>query len=476
MSFISFNFLVFYLVTLVLVRGVLTDWKSRKRLLLCASYYFYMAWDWRFGSLLAALTLINYFLGQRVHDEADGTRRKLYMAVAIIASLGILGYFKYVNFFIESSNALLSAFGFQSALPLLSVILPVGISFYTFQSITYPLDIYRGKLEPIHNFWDFALFISFFPQLVAGPIVRASFFIPQLAPGHRAQASSLETGFALMIRGFIKKMALADVLALQLVDPAFSNPADYSPLFLLIGLYAYTFQVYLDFSGYTDIARGLARTLGYELPINFNRPYLAPTVSNFWQRWHISMSSFFREYLYYGLGGSKRGNVYVNLLITFVAIGIWHGAGWNFVAYGVLHAVMVSIERFLRNRQKARGLQPRVDIEDFQGVERIMRIALTFHAVVFARILFRTGSLHGAVEYSSALLNFSQHHFPVGTVGLTVLGLAVLLHFSRRDWADLWVRQYCRLTAAMQAIVLVVTVFVLVALTNSQAPFVYFQF
>ncbi len=473
MIFQSFHFLVFFLVTLWVVRELLArNSEAKKNFLLVASYYFYMCWDWRFAGLILAITLINYFVGPYIASAGTPKAKRGWLALSLVSSLAILAYFKYADFFIDSMNRLLSGLGFSGDLPLLQVVLPLGISFYTFQSISYTLDIYRGRIAPVHSLRDFALFVAFFPQLVAGPIVRASHFLPQLGADRKEEAGAMESGFALILRGFIKKVAIADALALHIVDPAFSDPAAYSPLFLLVGLYAYSYQVYMDFSGYTDIARGTARTLGYELPINFNRPYKATSISDFWQRWHISMSSFFRDYLFHGLGGSKYGNVYVNLLITFVAIGIWHGAGWNFVLYGLCHGVLVGLERWRRVRRRRLGIPER----RYRGLHLAWRIFWVFNVVSLARLLFRGGSIEGAVAYGQAMLDFGVTRLPLDMVGVSVLLLAVALHYTPDRWAVGWKKLYCRLPAMVQGGVMVVTIFVLIAVSTGQAPFIYFQF
>ncbi|MFK7977166.1 MAG: MBOAT family protein [Halioglobus sp.] len=473
MSFQSFHFLVFFVVVLFVVRVLLWDKEGpKKTFLLAASYYFYMCWDWRFAGLILAITAVNFVTGPKIQAAVTLAQKRFWLGVSLIVSLGILAYFKYFNFFIESANSLVSAMGFSGDMMLLSIVLPVGISFYTFQSISYTLDIYKGRTEPVRSFRDFALFVSFFPQLVAGPIVRASYFLPQLESKPEQEPDAVQSGLALIIRGFIKKIAIADVLAVQLVDPAFSNPEAYSPVFLLIGIYAYSFQVYMDFSGYTDIARGVARTLGYELQINFRRPYKSLSIGEFWQRWHISMSSFFRDYLYFGLGGTKSGNVYVNLFITFVAIGIWHGAGWNFVAYGFCHASLVCYERFMRNRRRRLGLED----PSYTGMMWVWRVFWIFNIVSFTRLLFRGGSIETAGTYASALLDFSNTYTPFGVLGVSVMLLAVALHYVPDQWTYSWKSVFVKLPAVIQAGLMVITVFCLIAISSGEAPFVYFQF
>ncbi|MDO6709210.1 MBOAT family O-acyltransferase [Aliiglaciecola sp. 2_MG-2023] len=473
MSFQSFHFIVFFLVTLFIVRVLLAKNSNyKKTYLLAASYYFYMCWDWRFSALILLITLINFVVGPKIKKAQSLGQKKFWLTISLASSLGILAYFKYLNFFIESANELLQGFGFTSELPILNIVLPIGISFYTFQSISYSLDIYRERVEPVSSLRDFALFVSFFPQLVAGPIVRSSYFLPQLDQHYNNTSTSIEDGFALILRGFIKKIIIADTLALHIVDPAFADPQAFSPLFLLLAIYAYSYQIYMDFSGYTDIARGVAKTLGYELQINFNRPYKAISISNFWQRWHISMSSFFRDYLYFGLGGSKSGNVYRNLFITFLMIGIWHGAGWNFVIYGFIHASFVCLERWRRESRKNRGIEEK----SFEGSRLIMQIFWIFNLVAFSRLFFRGGSLEGASVYAQSMLQFDNHNAPISLVGITILSAAIIAHYLPDSWTFSWKKVYSSLPTVAQSILIVTITFLVMAFSSGDAPFVYFQF
>jgi D-alanyl-lipoteichoic acid acyltransferase DltB (MBOAT superfamily) len=473
MNFQSFHFLVYFIALLLLVRTLLRRYPdTTKTVLLIASYYFYMCWDWRFAGLILAITIINFYTGPRIHRARNALEARRWLAASIIPSLGILAYFKYANFFIESLNQALGAIGIAADLPLLNVLLPVGISFYTFQSISYTLDIHRKKVEPVSSFRDFALFVVFFPQLVAGPIVRASHFLPQLTGHHEEPPRPVESGIALMVRGTIKKVAFADILGTHLVDPAFSNPDQYAPLFLLIAIYAYSFQVYMDFSGYTDLARGAARALGYELPINFNRPYKATSISNFWQRWHISMSSFFRDYLFFSMGGSKQGSVYFNLVVTFVAIGVWHGAGWNFVAYGICHAGFVCYERWRRNRRTRLGLPE----PEYVGLNWAARVFWILTLVSFTRLLFRGGTIDQAINYAHAMLQFSNTQVPIDPLGYGVLLLCVALHYTPDHWSYGWKTFFTRLPAVVQASLITATMLMVLTISSGEAPFIYFQF
>ena len=463
MSFTSFHFYVFLIALVILLRLIQHN-GQKKMLLLLASYWFYMSWDWRFGALLFAMTAVNFYCGRLIRYSA---RPKIWLAVSLVFSLGVLGLFKYFNFFLTNLDAVASMLGMSSHINILHIILPVGISFYTFQALSYTIDIYRRQLDPVDSLADFALFVSFFPQLVAGPIVRASYFLPQLAQHTYADSAAQQEGVMLIIRGLIKKVLLADVLALHLVDPAFADYANQSSVFLVLALIGYSFQVYLDFSAYTDIARGCARLLGYQLPVNFNRPYLADSISNFWQRWHISMSSFFRDYLYHGLGGSKRGNVYLNLVLTFVAIGVWHGAGWNFLLYGFCHGVLVAFERYMR-KYGWFGKQT--------GWRWALAVLRTFFLVCLLRVMFRAEDLHHAGGYLQAIWHNMALSFHLTAAGAVALLVAVILHLIPQHYIALWQQRYLTTPQLLQASVIVLLLYSMLMLGSGEAPFIYFQF
>jgi D-alanyl-lipoteichoic acid acyltransferase DltB (MBOAT superfamily) len=472
MSFQSAHFFLF-LVLVVTLNWLLRDrapW--RKSLLLAASYYFYMAWDWRFAALLVVLTAINYFAGRGIARASDERVRRLCLAGALTGSLGILAFFKYADFFIDELQHLLTAIGVAGDGTTLRIVLPIGISFFTFQSLSYVLDVFRRQEEECRNLLDFSVFVAFFPTVLAGPITRARFLLPQLARCAAPERADMDQGLALIVRGLVKKVVFADVLAAQLVGPAFADPGSYSSLFLLIALYAYTFQIYMDVSGYTDIARGAAQLCGFKLPENFDRPYIAATVSNFWQRWHISMSSFFRDYLYFGLGGSQRGNVYLNLMLTFLAIGMWHGAGWNFALYGLIHGAVVCVERWRRTRRLQQGLLPTVD----QGLGWFAGLFVTFHIIVFSRVLFRAPDLGSAAAYMKQIFTSASTALPIGWHGISVLVAAAVLHWFLPQAGARALALFTRLPVLAQGLALVSTFYLLLVLSVGTAPFVYFQF
>lgn len=472
MSNASFSYFIFCFFVLVGCTFLQTNSEKKKSLLLLASYYFYMTLDWRFSFLLMGLTLVNYSAGQIIASSDKSYIRKLALAVAIIVSIAILFYFKYAGFFVESLHDILRFFGASGESPVVDVILPIGISFMTFQAITYPLDLYARKLEYPSSLKDFALFMSFFPQLLSGPIIRASFFLPQLRHDGQLSGKNMMDGLALVIRGLIKKIMIADILAVQIVDPAFANPTVFSSAFLVIALFAYSFQVYMDLGGYTDIAIGIGKMMGYRLPINFNRPYLATSIANYWQRWHITMSSFFRDYLYEPIRGWKWSNIYFNLLIVFVAIGIWHGAGWNFILYGFIHGGLVGLEHYRTKRRQQRKLPPIV----FRGAKLVLRVMQIFTIVTLSRLLFRGDDLAASWAYLQAIANSSTQEMPLSPVAILVLSTAAILHFTPVNWRDRFMAFTAGLPGYVYAPATVLLIYALVALGSGGPEFIYFQF
>lgn len=325
--------------------------RSQNLLLLAASYLFYAHWDARFLILILVSTIVDYTAGRRIHraDLADRNhRKKAWLVASLTTNLGILGFFKYYGFFAENLNALLATVGLDTSMAVLDVILPIGISFYTFQTLSYTIDVYRGRIDPVDDPTDFALFVAFFPQLVAGPIERASHLIPQIRRPRIVTAEHWQKGILLILTGLVRKVVIADTAGI-LVDRYFAAPGSYSSLQLLTGLVLYSIQIYGDFAGYSNIARGSAQLLGFDLMRNFRHPYFARNPSDFWRRWHISLSTWLRDYLYIPLGGNRRGasRTYVNLMLTMLLGGLWHGASWNFVLWGFLHGLYLALHRML---------------------------------------------------------------------------------------------------------------------------------
>ena len=362
MLFNSIDFLIFFILVLAFI-VVIKNRKFQHIFLLIASYFFFYYTSNYLIILLIYSTVVDYFVGNLIWKTERIERKKILLILSLIGNLGLLGFFKYADFAILQFNILGNQLDLNSEIPFLNLALPIGISFYTFQTISYTVDIYRGKLKPAESFKEFALFVSFFPQLVAGPIVRASEFLPQLREKIQnfetngkirqiiLENSNLKLGITLMVMGFFKKMFFADNIA-PLVNEIFSNPIGLESFTIILGAIAFGLQIYGDFSGYTDIAVGAALILGFKLPVNFNLPYFATSPSDFWRRWHISLSSWLRDYLYIPLGGNKKGkkSTYVNLMIVMLLGGLWHGASWNFIVWGMLHGVYLAIHKILVNR------------------------------------------------------------------------------------------------------------------------------
>jgi len=422
--FNSFTFWAFYAVVFILYWRLPHKWQNR--LLLVASYVFYGAWDWRFLSLIVISTLIDYFVGRRLSRTLGERQRKLTLLISIVGNLGLLGVFKYYNFFSSQLSALLHVVGIPAMLPSMYIVLPVGISFYTFQTMSYTIDVYRGKTTAARNLLDFALYVSFFPQLVAGPIERSSRLLPQVVNPRVRRQSDIPEGLYLVVLGLFKKVVIADNMA-QIVNAVFvRDPATLSGLECLVGVYAFAFQIYGDFSGYSAIARGVARWLGFDLMENFHMPYFSVSPSDFWKRWHISLSSWLRDYLYIPLGGNRGGRfmTYRNLMLTMLLGGLWHGAAWTFVAWGAFHGVLLCVYRAAGDSGAAEGNR-------FFSLTRWVHAFVMFQLVCVGWLLFRAQSLHQAWEMSVRIAT-SFHATPVaiGLLGTICFYVAPLMLFE----------------------------------------------
>jgi alginate O-acetyltransferase complex protein AlgI len=335
MIFTSPRFLAF-LCVLLLVMAVVRRRDANKRLLALGSCVFYAAWDWRYLGLLLLVSVIDYFAANKIATSQSTQSKKAWLSVSIISNLGILGYFKYCNFFVENFNLLTARFGFT--IPHADILLPAGISFYTFKTMSYTIDVYRGHLQTCKSWLDYATFITFFPELIAGPIVRGSVFLPQMDRQIGPTTQRVVSGSSLFLLGVIKKLFIADRLA-GIADSVFASPQLFNTTTTWCGVLAYSIQIYCDFSGYSDMAIGTARMIGYDLPENFKMPYISTSITEFWRRWHMTLSAWLRDYLYIPLGGNRHGvrQMYRNLFLTMLLGGLWHGASWNFVAWGGLH-------------------------------------------------------------------------------------------------------------------------------------------
>lgn len=405
MSFASGTFLFFLLAVFILywqLRG-----RPRKLLLLAASYIFYAAWDWRFVGLLALTTLVDYGVGAGLGRAATPRVRRALLLTSIGVNLGILGYFKYAGFFLDSLAALLNSLDWHVSPPVLQIAVPVGVSFYTFRSLTYTIDIYRGQLQPVRSALDYAVFLAFFPLLGAGPIVRARDLIPQLSTDRRFAPGDLDTAAARFVLGLFKKVFVADTLGAHLVDPVFARPEAFAPSVLWLAMAGYAVQIYADFSGYSSMSIGVSRALGFKVRENFAFPYTAASMLDFWRRWHISMTTWFREYLWWSIakGIPFRGSLATRLrwsgalILVFLASGLWHGAAWTFVAWGGLHGVYVAANQFWRAWRDPAQL----DEHDRSLPGIVGAWIVTQFAVCIAWILFRSRDFASAATYLRGL-------------------------------------------------------------------------
>ncbi len=548
MLFPTFDFLLFALPTLIGFWALSEKPVARVLFLLVASYFFYMAGPktdplpapWYFAGLLVFSTLLDFVAGRAIHKRAEDAeskdetvRRKArrvqnaWLATSLIGNLGLLGYFKYANFFIEAFTDVAGSFG-VSITPLhLDVVLPLGISFYTFQSLSYTLDIWRGRLTPEPSLRRFALFVVFFPQLVAGPIVRATQFLPQLHAGPRFSRENLEVGAFRVAQGLIKKVILGDWIAVQLTDVVFDAPGTFSSAELMLALYAYTLQIYADFSGYSDIAIGLGRMLGFTLPENFDRPYQSRDIAEYWRRWHMTLSTWLRDYLFFAVLarlGSRGG--YIAVWLTMFLVGMWHGASWNFVIYANIHAGAMVFNRWNRTRSLKVSLQRRLlywplgvavgtsiaawivhgslhltwpeafGVAGFMAavfvgvswlpvtrgrINTIAHIAITFHLLVLSRIFFRSPDLDTAREMVSGLIALDGYGIREGLVSPWVgaaLVFGLVYHFTPSAWVrEHACNQFRRLPGFVVGLFFVGLAYGLMLLMQGQPrAFIYFQF
>jgi len=509
MLFVSFDFLLFIIPVLLLSWALANVPVLRVLFLIAASYFFYVAGPYSdplqppsyFVTLLLLSTVLDFVCSHRIaarrpdlESAEPATRdsarraRNAWLGVSLIGNLGLLGYFKYTNFFLGAFADIATALGVEVVVPHLRLILPIGISFYTFQTLSYTIDVWRGRLTPEPSFRRFALFVVFFPQLVAGPIVRAHEFLPQLYRAPQLSASNMSQGMYRILCGVLKKAVLGDWIAAQFTDAVFAAPGTYTSLEILLALYAFTLQLYADFSGYSDIAIGVALLLGFTLPENFDRPYQARNLGEFWRRWHMTLSTWLRDYVFFPLGGSRGSpaRVYFNLWLTMFLVGMWHGASWNFIIYSNVHALAMVFNRWNRGRSRGRvtvassapwvvgilllsasvfGLGVDVlglEVDTSLGLAAFaaamfvivawlpetekwwnvaLHVLLTFHFTVLSRVFFRADDLDASRAMISGLLRLDTHGVREGL--LTPGAWAVLLggiayHMTPKRWVDHW--------------------------------------
>jgi alginate O-acetyltransferase complex protein AlgI len=475
MIFNSLTFLVFVAIFL----PVYFSLKGRARLFwsLTGSYLFYGWWDWRFLSLIAISTMVDFILGQKMAKEDEEPKRKRLIWISMILNLGFLGFFKYFNFFTDSFVNMLQGFGLNPSVHTLNIILPVGISFYTFQSMSYTIDIYRRELEPEPDFWRFATFVAFWPQLVAGPIVRASDFLPQFKNDRSWGWNRFTSGMTQVLWGFFKKVAVADSLA-PFVDQCWAEPMAFTSINLWIAVVFYSFQIYCDFSGYSDIAIGSARILGFRFPENFRTPYFSQNFSEFWTRWHISLSSWLRDYLYIPLGGNRggTGKTYRNLMLTMLLGGLWHGANWTFVFWGLLHGMYLVVQRLW-----GKTFGKIMDLLYFpKWLKTGVNIALVYAFTCLAWVFFRSPNFGIATDLLTNMLSFEgfnavsvMNKFVVfKDVLLIGMLLAVEISDLKIQWGGVVQRNPVFRVASFAALLWLIAFFG----TFGSNAFIYFQF
>ncbi len=473
MLFNSPEYFAFLAGVLILYYSLGQRWQNR--MLLVASYLFYAFWDYRFLSLIFLSTVVDYLCARALEHERRPGRRKLLLGTSILVNLGILGFFKYFNFFAENAQRVLSLLGLEVSLPVLYVILPVGISFYTFQTMAYTIDVYRGKMRPVHRFLDFALYVSYFPQLVAGPIERPQRLLPALQSKRVVSSEHMATGALLILIGLFRKIVIADGIGAQ-VDAVFAQPERYSSPELMKGIYLFALQIYCDFAGYTDIARGTSRLLGIELMENFQRPYFASNIRDFWRRWHISLSTWLRDYLYIPLGGSRKGplRTYVNLMITMLLGGLWHGAAWTFVIWGGLHGLYLSVHRWLHTRLTALRIEQLPPWVLSGG--RVLGIVLTFHLVLFSWVFFRAPGLRTAIGYLEHTFSLEGMETWIAVLpSVAIPWLLVLLIDLPQSLANSHTAMLSWPRPLRHGVVAMLLFLVLMGI-GTRAPFIYFQF
>ena len=439
----------------------------RKIFLLLASWFFYAQWDWRFVGLLIASAVLNWGVAALIASSDSPLRRKWLVALGVAINLTILGFFKYYGFFVEQAVELLNQFGWERDAPLLQIVLPIGISFFTFQGISYVVDVHRGKTPPARSLVDVMLLMSFFPHLVAGPIVRASDLLPQFDRVPRLTREMAALGLLLIAWGLFKKTVIASELAVRLVDPVFFDPSAYGALDIAAAVYGYAVQIYCDFSAYSDMAIGLAALLGYSFPRNFDQPYRAGSLQQFWRRWHISLSSWLRDYLYVPLGGGRKGLVSscINIMITMLLGGLWHGAAWTFIAWGALHGAVQAVERVWRHFRDGKA-----------GLPHWLGVIVTFHIVCLGWILFRAESFDLAMQMLEGLMRMGPIMVLTPFLLALIVGGIAMHWLPPRAVEGLAVRVKEAPAITMGVLVGILILLVEAMRPEGVAPFIYFQF
>lgn len=469
MLFNSIDYLIFLPIVFILYWLLNKSFKNQNILLLVSSYVFYGWWDYRFLSLIVFSSLIDYLVGLKIEDSIENKNKKRWLIVSLCSNLGLLGVFKYYNFFADSFASTMSTVGWEVNDLTLNIILPVGISFYTFQTLSYSIDVYRKEIKATRDIVSFFTFVSLFPQLVAGPIERASNLIPQIENRRNLNTVLLKTGFFQIFIGLFRKVAIADNLGVY-VDSVYGNYDIHNSSTLLVATIFYAFQIYFDFAGYSDIAIGSAKLFGFNFNRNFNFPYFSRTLTEFWRRWHMSLSFWLRDYLYISLGGNRKGIVitYRNLLLTMLIGGLWHGSSWNFVIWGGIHGLFLSLEKYIFSTFK---------IKSFNSFGYLY----TFVVVIIAWIFFRAPDFHSASTILTEIFSFNYGSLFIGDINsfinaLLLLSMGVLVdlkvfrsHVSLEDYG-------VRFNILKLSVIISVIILILCLFYSSSENFIYFQF
>ncbi|WP_179021462.1 MBOAT family O-acyltransferase [Winogradskyella forsetii] len=489
MLFNSVDFAIFFPIVFILYWLLSRNLTARNVLILVASYLFYGWWDYRFLSLIVISSLVDFIVGKFIYQAESKKKKKLLLFLSLFTNLGFLFYFKYTNFFIDSFINGFALFGQELNITTLNIILPVGISFYTFQTLSYTIDIYRNQLKPTKNALAFFSFVAFFPQLVAGPIERASHLLPQFYKKHEFNYNNVKTGFLLIGFGLFKKMIIADRAAI-VVNQVFNNPELYSGIEVVLATVLFAFQIYCDFSAYSDIAIGAARTLGFDLMKNFDSPYFSKSITEFWRRWHISLSTWFRDYVYIPLGGSKRGKykTYANLFIVFVVSGLWHGAAATFLIWGAIHGFIIVLEKATNDERKK--VYKKVGLANNKFSGKLFFSIITFTIVCFAWIFFRASSFEIAMTliksiptnnfiifFKDDLYNLGLDRYQLIILTLTIVTLLILEVVDRRKNLMVFLKNQLFVFRWMVYlnIIFIINVFGVYG-ENDTSQFIYFQF
>ncbi len=474
MIFNSLVFVIFFAIVFLIYWSLQNRLTIQNLILLVSSLVFYGWWDWRFLGLIILSSIIDFVVGKQIHGSNHDSIRKYWLLVSLTSNLGLLAFFKYYNFFTDSFVDMVGVFGWNPGYVTLNIILPVGISFYTFQTLSYTIDIYRRQFEPTNNFTNFLTYIAFFPQLVAGPIERAADLLPQIETRRKFNREWFNAGLIQTGVGFIRKIVIADNLA-KYVDPVFENPEFHNSTTLVIATIFYAFQIYFDFSGYSDIAIGIAKMLGFKFNRNFNLPYFSKSITEFWRRWHISLSTWLRDYLYISLGGNRKGIKiqYRNLMITMLVGGLWHGSSWNFIIWGGIHGMVLVMEKFIFSR-------------NFFSVFRrrpfnYLGILITFFIVCISWIFFRAPTLEDAFFILKKIFSFDFGRPFMNDINIlaTVL-FALFLGFivdtylyKKKIPLEVWGAKFSPIQIGL---FLTATILIISLFFSNSNNFIYFQF